>query len=79
MATTTSNKEPVSETSILARLMCEGLEPVHADIARYLLDLNFPEEDKARMHDLAVRKQSGNLSTANAMNWLRTRRLEPCS
>jgi hypothetical protein len=32
-------------------------------IARYLLKLGFSEDDKARMHDLAVRNQDDALSS----------------
>jgi hypothetical protein len=44
--------------------MWDGLERVPSDIARYLLELNFPKEDRARMHDLAVRNQNGEMSAA---------------
>jgi hypothetical protein len=33
-------------------------------MARYLLNLGFGDEDKARMHDLAVRNQDDALSPA---------------
>jgi hypothetical protein len=53
-----------SEARILARVMSDGLEQVPPDIARYILHLGFHEEDKARMHNLAVRNQSNGLSAA---------------
>ena len=31
-------------------------------LARHILGLGFPEEDQARMHDLAERNQEGTLS-----------------
>jgi hypothetical protein len=62
MSTTAVSKTGVSEAGILARIMSDGLEQVPREIARYILDLGFPEEDKARMHDLVVRNQSDVLS-----------------
>jgi hypothetical protein len=64
MSTTVPSKIGVSEAGILARVMSDGLEQVPHDIARYILRLGFPEDDKARMHDLAVRNQSNHLSAA---------------
>ncbi|HEV3385626.1 MAG TPA: hypothetical protein VG097_12485 [Gemmata sp.] len=64
MSTTSSSNAGLSEAGILARLMSDGLEQVPSDISRYILEINFPKEDKARMHDLAVRNQSGALSAA---------------
>jgi hypothetical protein len=34
------------------------------DLARYILDLKVSERDKARVHDLAVRNQSDDLTLA---------------
>jgi hypothetical protein len=62
MSTTVSNNASVSEAGILARVMSDGLEQMPSNIARYISELNFPKEDKARMHDLAVRNQEGALS-----------------
>src|SRR5271166_3117996 len=64
MSTTVVSKIGVSEAGILARVMSDGLEKVPPDIARYILQLGFPKDDKARMHDLAVRNQSNRLSAA---------------
>lgn len=46
--------------AIFGRLLENGgtLSP---ELARYLLGLGFPEEDKARMHELAVKNQGGRL------------------
>jgi len=64
--TTTVVKHPsVSEAGILARILSNGRgQQLPRNIARYILDLGFNEEDKVRMHDLVVRNQSDDLSTA---------------
>ena len=52
------------EVTILARLLGNGDGQLPAPIARHLLRLGFPDRDKARMHDLAVRNQEDALSPA---------------
>jgi hypothetical protein len=64
VSTTALSNTGVSEAGILARVMSDGLEQVPLDIARYILELGFPVADKARMHDLAVRNQSDDLTAA---------------
>jgi hypothetical protein len=65
MSATVMNQTDASEVGILARILSDGRgQPLPDDIARYILDLSFPKEDKARMHDLAVRNQSDALSAA---------------
>src|SRR4051812_46426049 len=51
-----------SEIAILARVLCNGKDfsPV---LARHLLRLGFSVEEKARINDLAVRNQNGDLSS----------------
>ncbi len=51
-----------NEVTILARIFDDerGLLPLA--LARSLVDADFSERDKARMHDLAVRNQSDALS-----------------
>jgi hypothetical protein len=51
-----------SEVTILARVLGNGRGQLPPAIARYLLTLEFTEGDKARMHELAVRNQDGDLS-----------------
>jgi hypothetical protein len=34
------------------------------ELARSILGLSFPDEDKARMHELAVKNQEGQISAA---------------
>jgi hypothetical protein len=64
VSTTLPSHIGVSEAGILARVMSDGLEQVPPDIVRYILELGFPDADKSRMHDLAVRNQSDGLSPA---------------
>ncbi|HEY1380097.1 MAG TPA: hypothetical protein VGF55_25055 [Gemmataceae bacterium] len=53
-----------SEAAIFGRLIKVDQGDLTPDLARYLLSLEFRPEDKARMHDLAVRNQDGRLSAA---------------
>jgi hypothetical protein len=52
------------EVSILAGILGNGRRPFSHEIARYILDLDFSDEEKVRMHDLAVRNQGDALSAA---------------
>jgi hypothetical protein len=60
----TSVESVENEVSILARALGNGREPLTPEMARYILDCGFSDEDKARMHDLAVRNQKDELSPA---------------
>ena len=53
-----------NEVTILARILGNENGQLPHDLARYLLDLNLSERDKARMHDLAVRNQDDELTPA---------------
>lgn len=53
-----------TEVAILGRLFLNGRKPVTLPQARFLLDLDFSDEDKARMNELAGRNQQGLLSEA---------------
>jgi hypothetical protein len=64
MHATAANGASQSEIDILARVLGNGRGQMPADIARYILGLGFSDEDKARMHDLAVRNQDDGLSPA---------------
>jgi hypothetical protein len=63
MATAT-HKTSESEVTILARFLGNGDGPLPKNVARYILGLTISERDKARMHDLAVRNQDDNLTSA---------------
>ena len=51
-----------NEVTILARVLGNGDGQLPEDLARYIVDLDFSDRDKARMHDLAVRNQDDALS-----------------
>jgi hypothetical protein len=53
-----------TEITILARILGDERGRLSDDQARYILDLDFSERDKSRMHDLAVRNQGDGLSNA---------------
>jgi hypothetical protein len=50
--------------TILARILGNEGGRFPDDLARYILDLKISEQDKARMHDLAVRNQGDGLTPA---------------
>lgn len=50
------------EVSILGRILSNGKREFPLSMARYLLRVEFSDEDKIRMHDLAAKNQSGLLS-----------------
>jgi hypothetical protein len=51
-----------TDAAILARVLGNGQGRLPRDVARYLLSCAFSDEDKARMHELAVRNQDDDLS-----------------
>lgn len=55
-----------NELAIIGRVIEADNGKLSPPAARYLLALDFPERDKARMHDLAVRNQRGALSADEA-------------
>lgn len=63
MQTTTNHSTP-NEVTILARVLGNEQGRLPLAMARYLLDLGLSDGEKARMHDLAVRNQAGELSPA---------------
>jgi hypothetical protein len=50
------------EVLIFERLLRNGSDDLNPDLARYLLTLGFKDEDKVRMHTLAVKNQEGKAS-----------------
>ena len=62
MQAPTLDHDNISEVGILARVLGNERGQLPAMMARYLLNLGFSDEDKARMHDLAVRNQDDALS-----------------
>jgi hypothetical protein len=53
-----------NEATILARVFDDERGLLPPDLARSILDVEFSERDKARMHDLAVRNQADALTPA---------------
>jgi hypothetical protein len=50
------------EGAIWGRLLHPNNAPLSVEAARSLLRLDFPPEDKQRMHELAMKAQEGTLS-----------------
>jgi hypothetical protein len=63
MSTTTTHTRE-TEATILVRVLCNEDGQLPPELARYILDRQFSDRDKARMHDLAVRNQEDALSAA---------------
>jgi hypothetical protein len=57
-----TSREVASEVTILSRLLLNGQGGGTPEFARYLLGLEFSDEDKARMHELAVKNQAGKIA-----------------
>jgi hypothetical protein len=53
-----------NEVTILARVFDDERGLLPRDLARSILDVEFNDRDKARMHDLAVRNQADALTPA---------------
>jgi hypothetical protein len=62
MPSTNTPDDRLSEVAILARVLGNGSETLPVNMARYILSRGFSGDDKARMHDLAVRNQNDDLS-----------------
>jgi hypothetical protein len=62
MQSTNLDDASVSEVEILARVLSNEAGQLSPTMARYLLDLGFSADDKASMHELAVRNQDDDLS-----------------
>jgi len=61
MAMMEKPESATDEIAILGRILSNG-KGIPVGVARQLLKLDFSAEDKARMHDLALRNQDGALS-----------------
>jgi hypothetical protein len=57
-----TNHAASSEVTILARVLGNEKGQLPIPMARYLLDLRFSDDDRARMHDLSVRNQADALT-----------------
>jgi hypothetical protein len=61
---TTAARTGGSEVTILARVFDNERGLLPRELARSIVDVEFSERDKARMHDLAVRNQDDALSSS---------------
>src|SRR5262245_48506334 len=61
---TTPTTDQLSELTIFGRLLENGRETLTPDLARYVLGLDFSDEDRARMRELAKKAQAGKLTAA---------------
>ena len=59
------------EVTLLGRILSNGAEDFPPELARYFLTVGFGAEDKARMHDLALRNQEGALAPREKEELLR--------
>lgn len=59
---TTDTEKSASEAAILSRVLLNGREDITPELARYFLARGFSADDKARMHELAVKNQEGRIS-----------------
>ncbi len=51
-----------SEAGIFSRLFTNGHDKLSVTAARFILSLDFSDEDKVRVHELAVKNQESKLS-----------------
>lgn len=51
-----------SEAAIFSRVFVDGRSSLTPELARHILTLEFNDDDKARMHELAVKNQEGRIS-----------------
>jgi hypothetical protein len=61
---TTAARTGDNEVTILARVFDNERGLLPRELARSIVDVEFSERDKARMHDLAVRNQDDALSSS---------------
>jgi hypothetical protein len=57
-----ARNKTTSEAAIFARLWETANGNLPRTLARHILKLGFPAQDKARMHELAIKNQEGRLS-----------------
>jgi hypothetical protein len=62
LCTQTLRTTPARAATILARILGNENGQLPSNVARYILTVGFSDDDKARMHELAVRNQEDELS-----------------
>ena len=55
-------RSDASEAAIFGRIFADGRQALTPELARHILALEFNDEDKARMHELAVKNQEDRIS-----------------
>jgi hypothetical protein len=61
-STTVVARTKTSEAAIFSRVWADKGQPLSSTLARHVLKLRFSADDQARMHELAAKNQSGELS-----------------
>ena len=51
-----------SEAAIFGRLIDAESDKLTPELARHILTIDFPKQDRTRMHELVVKNQDGNLT-----------------
>jgi hypothetical protein len=62
MSTRQIPRTSTSEAAIFSRVFADGRNSLTPELARHILTLEFNDDDKARMHELAVKNQEGRIS-----------------
>jgi hypothetical protein len=62
MSLTQSSGTNTSEATIFTRVFVEGRQGLTPELAHHILTLEFSDDDKARMHELAVKNQEDSIS-----------------
>lgn len=62
MSTTQSPQTSADEAAIFSRVFADGRRSLTPELARHILTLEFNDDDKARMHELARKNQEGRIS-----------------
>lgn len=62
MSTTQTSGTSASEAAIFSRVFADGRRSLTPELARHILTLEFSDDDKDRMHELAVKNQEGRVS-----------------
>ncbi len=62
MSKTRTPSTGTSEAAIFSRIFADGRRSLTPELARHILALEFSDDDKARMHELAAKNQEGRVS-----------------
>ena len=62
MSITQTPGTSASEAAIFSRVFADGRRSLTPELARHILTLEFGDDDKVRMHELAEKNQEGRIS-----------------